>query len=431
VRLLRHDAKARPKQLICKIEPFPEWESEFPRRGSHFASYAEVKGSLASVKAADELHFLTGQPLSICQKLLSGHRVENRDMIIALFQTHLVIDVIWTLVDAEDYAWLSEHIWNVSYGSRTPWQKYAKRNEGPDRATLRMHREILIEADPRSERFIASHHGDHINGQTLDNRRANLRWATQKQNAANRFARDAIPSQANVVDSPAPCDGEPAGMEATASRVADGRTSDEGAAVAATAAPDQLPAAPIELPEFEALKMISDFCHPKRAELLPRIAPAYAERGLAIQQSATGEWMLREAGWARLRELEAEPRARAPDEPHALDIPAILRCEPKKPKAKIEPQLEMDLARIDREPPEVVDGKLQTRLPLTDDELAMQAALLAIDAGERVETEMMRHLIGAGFARATTTRVVVTGDGREFLAQLVGPAPSLPTEVHA
>jgi hypothetical protein len=29
--------------------------------------------------------------------------------------------------------------------------------------------------------------------------------------------------------------------------------------------------------------MISDFCHPKRTELLPQIAPAYAERGLAIQ----------------------------------------------------------------------------------------------------------------------------------------------------
>jgi hypothetical protein len=101
VRRLRHDAKARPKQLICKIEPFPEWESEFPRRGSHFASYAEVKGSLASVKAADELHFLTGQPLSICQKLLSGHRVENRDMIIALFQTHLVVDVILGLIGQE------------------------------------------------------------------------------------------------------------------------------------------------------------------------------------------------------------------------------------------------------------------------------------------------------------------------------------------
>lgn len=103
------------------------------------------------------------------------------------------------LVDAIDYPWLIENRWNVSWGSRTPWQHYAKRNVGPDRATVRMHREILIIADPRSDRFMRNHHGDHINGQTLDNRRANLRWATNRQNAGNRTPRDRIPSIEAIV----------------------------------------------------------------------------------------------------------------------------------------------------------------------------------------------------------------------------------------
>ncbi|WP_316234629.1 HNH endonuclease [Bradyrhizobium sp. SZCCHNR1020] len=92
---------------------------------------------------------------------------------------------IWCLVDAEDYDWLSANTWNVWHGgARCRWKVYAKRNVGWDRATLRMHREIMIR----------SHHVDHINGNGLDNRRANLRWVTAKQNAANRFVRSAIPS---------------------------------------------------------------------------------------------------------------------------------------------------------------------------------------------------------------------------------------------
>jgi len=106
---------------------------------------------------------------------------------------------IWTLVDAEDYAWLSENVWNVSWGSRTPWQFYAKRNVGPDRATLRMHREIMIKADPRPEAFMAAHPVDHGNGQTLDNRRANIAWVSKAQNLANRRPRHLIPSLDQIV----------------------------------------------------------------------------------------------------------------------------------------------------------------------------------------------------------------------------------------
>lgn len=103
-------------------------------------------------------------------------------------------DDVWCLVDAVDYEWLLAWKWNVSWGSRTPWQHYAKRNVGPDRATLRMHREIMIVTDPRSEAFMAGHHVDHGNRQSLDNRRANLAWKTHQQNAANSGPRSSIPS---------------------------------------------------------------------------------------------------------------------------------------------------------------------------------------------------------------------------------------------
>jgi hypothetical protein len=106
---------------------------------------------------------------------------------------------IWTLVDVKDYVWLSENVWNVSWGSRTPWQKYAKRNVGPSRATLRMHREIMIRHDPRSEQFMATHPVDHGNGQTLDNRKANLDWVSKAANIANRHPRNEIPSLDSIV----------------------------------------------------------------------------------------------------------------------------------------------------------------------------------------------------------------------------------------
>lgn len=108
-------------------------------------------------------------------------------------------DGIWCLVDAGDYGWLSENTWNVSWGSRTPWQYYAKRNVGIDRATVRMHREIMIRADPRRDRFMATHQVDHGNGQTLDNRHDNLGWVTNRQNAANRRPRAQIPTLDSIV----------------------------------------------------------------------------------------------------------------------------------------------------------------------------------------------------------------------------------------
>lgn len=184
---------------------------------------------------------------------------------------------------------------------------------------------------------------------------------------------------------------------------------------------------------FDALNAV--FCHPRRAEIAAAVGAEYQEKGLAIKQTASGEWILRDAGKARLQQLESERRAAAPAPAHdPLQLPDFLRRVKRPPTARpqqeldllapLQQQSELDLARIDRTPAEVVDGKLQTRLPLTDDELAMREALVRLVAGgdHGVETEMVRHLIGAGFAFATTKRVALTEQGEAFVAQLVAPA---------
>ncbi|KPG01799.1 hypothetical protein IP86_03040 [Rhodopseudomonas sp. AAP120] len=104
---------------------------------------------------------------------------------------------VWCLVDAIDYGWLVERNWNVWHAGRTRWQMYAKRNTGKSRATVRMHREIMLRAEPRAD--AAQLVVDHINGCTLDNRRANLRWATHSENAANRYGFGQAPALQLIV----------------------------------------------------------------------------------------------------------------------------------------------------------------------------------------------------------------------------------------
>jgi hypothetical protein len=110
---------------------------------------------------------------------------------------------IWTLVDAVDFDWLMQWQWNVWHAGKNrgdSWMLYAKRNVGPSRATLRMHRELSIKDDPNlSETFLRAHVVDHINGQTLDNRQANRRWLSKPANAVIRRPRGTAPSLEAIV----------------------------------------------------------------------------------------------------------------------------------------------------------------------------------------------------------------------------------------
>jgi len=72
------------------------------------------------------------------------------------------------IVDDEDYDWLSEHKW---YFNRYPRRRCGKE-------TLAMHRAIMKPPD--------GYEVDHINRNTLDNRKDNLRIVTRKENADNR-----------------------------------------------------------------------------------------------------------------------------------------------------------------------------------------------------------------------------------------------------
>lgn len=80
------------------------------------------------------------------------------------------------IVDDEDYELVMRHKWY--YAEYRPGYGYAKtNNKGRSPALLRMHRVILG--------LNGNEKVDHINGNSLDNRRKNLRLVTQSQNMMN------------------------------------------------------------------------------------------------------------------------------------------------------------------------------------------------------------------------------------------------------
>lgn len=87
------------------------------------------------------------------------------------------------IIDATDAPLADRGPWCVTHSGRKPGQKpkaYAQRQEGgrTARQKILLHRLILDAPEDM--------HVDHINGDTMDNRRCNLRLATPRQNQQNR-----------------------------------------------------------------------------------------------------------------------------------------------------------------------------------------------------------------------------------------------------
>ena len=87
----------------------------------------------------------------------------------------------WAIVDQDDYAYFSRWRWNMKRG-RTNYARRAIGN-GAKKKTLYLHVEIMKRwKNPPSEKHCTV---DHRNGNSLDCRKKNLRWATIQQNNRN------------------------------------------------------------------------------------------------------------------------------------------------------------------------------------------------------------------------------------------------------
>ena len=89
----------------------------------------------------------------------------------------------FAIVDDSDYAWLCQWRWHAHWNTHTKSfyvvrGLYAPKGSGMKHEMIRMHRFIMNA--PRGM------YVDHVNHNTLDNRRANLRLCTPSQNQQNK-----------------------------------------------------------------------------------------------------------------------------------------------------------------------------------------------------------------------------------------------------
>lgn len=94
---------------------------------------------------------------------------------------------IFTIVDYVDYDRFYRYRWGITFNQNKK-KMYATRStrlqgrSGPQ-VRVYLHKEVLIACAADTHPKLAGQIiGDHINGNSLDNRRSNLRWATPQEN---------------------------------------------------------------------------------------------------------------------------------------------------------------------------------------------------------------------------------------------------------
>ncbi len=172
------DALAFPHPLLS------DFPGDWPEISENLREISEISDAVAGILAgaepsdwADPRTFPVELPGDTCRLSLSSRW-----------------DVT-ALLDRQDYEWARRFTWYPTYGSgkmvlyapgvyaiQNPDHIYARTTI--DGRQVWLHRAVLGRAagPPRYKRAI----GDHCNGQTLDCRRANLRWATIAMNNRNR-----------------------------------------------------------------------------------------------------------------------------------------------------------------------------------------------------------------------------------------------------
>lgn len=119
-----------------------------------------------TIQIPNWLELLLSLPILICRKSRYGYT----------FQLIPLTKGKFAKVDPADYPMLVKYKWFARYTPQTYYASFCRKINGRQK-TFHMHRIIMNPPDG----FVV----DHINGDGLDNRRANLRLATAAQNSRN------------------------------------------------------------------------------------------------------------------------------------------------------------------------------------------------------------------------------------------------------